>query len=158
MMIRAIGLSAAAGILAVSTAFATGPLGYIKVGAWQGAAYTDDQTGAFAHCTAQSLHPGGAMLFVGLNIWGYWRIGFFRGAWQVVKGQRIALSLTFDGQFRYTQLGLVLSLYNDANIVMVEVPRGFGGDQKVSQFQDLVADGRGSHGGGWRAPPVQSGQ
>ena len=34
-----------------STVFAGGPFGIIRVGKWQGAAYTTDK-GAFSHCTA----------------------------------------------------------------------------------------------------------
>jgi hypothetical protein len=52
-----------AGVVAPS-AFAKGPFGKIRVGDWRGGAYTNDQTGAFSHCTALGRFPNDTILAV----------------------------------------------------------------------------------------------
>ncbi|TMJ23150.1 MAG: serine protease, partial [Alphaproteobacteria bacterium] len=43
----------------ISIAHAAGPFGTIHVGAWNGGAYTDDNTGNFSHCAAGSEYASG---------------------------------------------------------------------------------------------------
>jgi hypothetical protein len=49
-------------MFAGSNAEARGPYGSINVGNWKGGAYTNDQTGAFTHCSAEAggRHSGTA--------------------------------------------------------------------------------------------------
>src|SRR4051794_24738279 len=53
-----------AGALTTFNAQARGPYGSIIVGNWKGGAYTNDQTGAFTHCTAGSLYKSGIYFMV----------------------------------------------------------------------------------------------
>ena len=51
-------LAAFACVAFSATSFAGGPFGIIRVGKWQGAAYTTDK-GAFSHCTAVAKFDNG---------------------------------------------------------------------------------------------------
>jgi hypothetical protein len=42
-----------------SSAQGAGPFGSIHVGEWSGGAYTNDQTGAFSHCSAATGYASG---------------------------------------------------------------------------------------------------
>ncbi len=46
-------------VFAGSNAEAGGPYGSINVGNWKGGAYTNDQTGAFTHCSAGTQYTSG---------------------------------------------------------------------------------------------------
>jgi S1-C subfamily serine protease len=92
---------ALAGALWASAALAGGPYGSIHVGAWSGGAFTDDSTGAFSHCAAQTGYASGITLMVGQNAAGNWLLGFSHPSWQFLKGETFPLDVTFDGQAQY---------------------------------------------------------
>lgn len=75
---------------------ARGPYGSIKVGNWQGGAYTNDVNGEFSSCTAASTYKSGitVIVLVGANM--TWRLAFAHDNWKLVKN--FPLILTFDGQ------------------------------------------------------------
>ena len=50
-----------------SPVLAAGPFGSIHVGNWNGGAYTNDQTGAFSHCSAATGYASGVGVLVGQN-------------------------------------------------------------------------------------------
>jgi hypothetical protein len=56
------------------TTFAGGPFGIIRVGKWQGAAYTTDK-GAFSHCTAAAKFDSSLAIIIAQNANRSWIIG-----------------------------------------------------------------------------------
>src|ERR1035438_296917 len=70
----------------VSVASAAGPFGTIHVGAWNGGAYTDDNTGAFSHCAAGSEYASGVSLIVSQTASNSWLLGFGSTAFHFTKG------------------------------------------------------------------------
>ena len=83
-------------IFATANADARGPYGSIKVGNWQGGAYTNDASGEFSSCSAASAYKSGitVIVLVGANM--TWRLAFANSNWKLVKN--FPLILTFDGQ------------------------------------------------------------
>src|SRR5579864_8505840 len=94
-------VSALAGALWASAALAAGPYGSIHIGAWNGGAFTDDNTGAFSHCAAQSGYASGITLIVGQNTAGNWLLAFSHPSWQFLKDETFPLDVTFDGQAQF---------------------------------------------------------
>jgi S1-C subfamily serine protease len=84
----------------VSMAHAAGPFGTIHVGAWNGGAYTDDNTGAFSHCAAGSEYASGVSLVVSQTASNAWLLGFASTAFHFNKGDTLPIDVTFDGQFQ----------------------------------------------------------
>lgn len=84
----------------VSIAHAAGPFGTIHVGAWNGGAYTDDNTGAFSHCAAGSEYASGVSLIVSQTASNAWLLGFGSTAFHFTKGDTLPIDVTFDGQFQ----------------------------------------------------------
>ncbi len=84
-------LLAAFACIGFSTAsFAGGPFGIIRVGKWQGAAYTTDK-GAFSHCTAAAKFDNGLALILAENANRSWLIGAGDPGWQFRDGQSVTL-------------------------------------------------------------------
>jgi S1-C subfamily serine protease len=82
----------------VSVANAAGPFGSIHVGAWNGGAYTDNNTGAFSHCAAGSEYASGVSLIVSQTASNSWLLGFGSTAFHFTKGDTLPIDVTFDGQ------------------------------------------------------------
>src|ERR1700753_2514543 len=82
----------------MSMAHAAGPYGNIHVGIWRGGAFTDDNTGAFSHCSAATAYASGITLVVGQNASNGWLLGFASPAFHLTKGNTVPLDVTFDGQ------------------------------------------------------------
>src|SRR5690242_14099717 len=59
-------LAALACVAFSATSFAGGPFGMIRVGKWQGAAYTTAK-GAFSHCTAAAKFDSGRAIILAQN-------------------------------------------------------------------------------------------
>src|ERR1700733_3714512 len=84
--------------LALGRAEAAGPFGTITVGNWRGGAYTDDKTGAFAHCAAGATYQSHIYFMVSMGQDFSWAFGFAHEDWQLTTGQAFPLAITFDGQ------------------------------------------------------------
>jgi S1-C subfamily serine protease len=96
---------AVGGALWTSAAIAAGPFGSIHVGAWNGGAFTDDNTGAFSHCAAQTGYASGVTLVVGQNAAGAWLLGFSHPSWRIAAGEISPIDVTFDGQAQFHLFG-----------------------------------------------------
>ncbi|MBV9461517.1 MAG: trypsin-like peptidase domain-containing protein [Bradyrhizobium sp.] len=81
-----------------SIANAKGPFGNIHVGQWKGGAFTDDNTGAFSHCSASSIYGNDVILVVGQNAENSWLLGFASPTFRLTKGNTVPVDVTFDGQ------------------------------------------------------------
>lgn len=121
----------------VSVASAAGPFGTIHVGAWNGGAYTDDNTGAFSHCAAGSEYASGVSLIVSQTASNSWLLGFGSTAFHFTKGDTLPIDVTFDGQvqarlFATANTAVLISAILPPNVVrtfqksslMVAVARG----------------------------------
>jgi S1-C subfamily serine protease len=95
-----------AAILAGSNAEARGPYGTINVGNWKGGAYTNDQTGAFSHCSAGTQYLSGIYFVVMIDDKGGWSLGFAHENWALKTGQAFPITLTFDGQTPFNVHGI----------------------------------------------------
>ncbi|QDW41768.1 serine protease [Bradyrhizobium sp. KBS0727] len=85
-------------IFAGSNAEARGPYGSINVGNWKGGAYTNDQNGAFTHCSAGTQYTSGIFFMVMIDSSGGWSLAFAHDKWSLTTGEAFPLTLTFDGQ------------------------------------------------------------
>jgi len=82
------------------TAYAGGPFGIIRVGLWQGAAYTNDK-GTFSHCTAAAKFDKGPVLVLLEGADRTWIIGVTDPSWQLRDRESLSLLLTFDNQSKF---------------------------------------------------------
>jgi S1-C subfamily serine protease len=113
-------------LLTATVADARGPYGTIKVGNWQGGAFTSDSTGEFTSCTAFSSYKSGIVVFVIVSANMTWRLGFSSDSWRLVKN--FPLILTFDGQQPFNVLGQVIG----PKLVGVDMPDN---STLISQFR-----------------------
>ncbi|QOZ22722.1 S1C family serine protease [Bradyrhizobium sp. CCBAU 51753] len=97
---------------------ARGPYGSISVGNWQGGAFTNDNNGAFTHCSAGTTYQSGIFFMVSIAENGSWRLGFSHESWRLTPGEAFPLTLTFDGQPAFNVYGMPLG----AKLVSVEMP------------------------------------
>lgn len=81
-----------------SSALAKGPFGSIKIGQWQGGAYTDDKTGAFSHCAVGAGYQNGLHFMISQNIQGQWSVGFAGPSLNFTTGEMVSFDVIFDGQ------------------------------------------------------------
>jgi S1-C subfamily serine protease len=96
-------------ILAGSSADARGPYGAINVGNWKGGAYTNDQTGAFSHCSAGTQYLSGIYFVVMIDDKAGWSLGFAHEKWTFTTGQAFPIALTFDGQAPFNVHGVPIA-------------------------------------------------
>jgi S1-C subfamily serine protease len=110
-------VSAIAGAFWTSTTLAAGPFGTIHVGLWRGGAYTNDSTGAFSHCAAQSEHANGVSLLIGQFADHTWSLGLGGASANVTPGATFPIDIIlFDGQTQFRVVG------NAANSKLISAP------------------------------------
>lgn len=68
-----------------------------KVGAWQGGAYSNNQTKQFNHCAATASYRSGVMMLFSVNKTYHWSIGFASNSWRLNRGAEYPLRLDIDG-------------------------------------------------------------
>ena len=110
-----------------SGAEAKGPYGTIRVGLWQGGAFTNDTTGQFSHCAAVAPYVSGIVLAVALDAAGGWGLGFSHQDWQLAD-EVFPIELTFDGRSKFHVFGKVIS----RNQVFVPMPNN---SALIAQFR-----------------------
>jgi S1-C subfamily serine protease len=96
-------------MFAGSKAEARGPYGSINVGNWKGGAYTNDQTGAFSHCSAGTQYTSGIYFVVIIDNGGGWSLAFAHEKWSLTTGEAFPLVLTFDGQQPFNVHGVPIA-------------------------------------------------
>jgi hypothetical protein len=126
-LLRSISYGMAWSAVFASSAFAAGPMGSIHVGNWNGGAFTNDQTGAFSHCSAAASYANGVSLIVGQNVAGNWLLGFGSPAFHLNQGETFPIDVTFDGQTQFHLFGTAVS----ANLVISILP----GSTTIEQFK-----------------------
>ena len=119
-------------IFAGSNAQARGPYGSISVGNWKGGAYTNDQTGAFSHCSAIAQYASGVFFVVMIDGNGGWSLGFMHEQWKLKTGEAFPLTLTFDGQQPFNVHGVPIA----DKLVRVPMPSN---SSLISQFRRAKA-------------------
>ena len=79
---------------------AKGPYGQIHVGDWSGGAFTNDATGKFSGCSAETTYNNGVnsiQFVVRVTETGGWMWGFVSQQWRLTPGEAILVDLVFDG-------------------------------------------------------------
>jgi S1-C subfamily serine protease len=125
-------------VAAVPVAFSAGPFGTIRVGAWVGGAYTDDNTRAFSHCAAGTDYKNGVGLIVGQNADSSWLIGFANQAFQLTTGETFPIDVTFDGR---TQVRLFGSAVTSVLVTAILPPNAA---QELRKSSLMVAMAKGA--------------
>jgi hypothetical protein len=95
MRVLAIAAVAAAASLVAPAKAAT--ITDYKVAGWNMAAFTDDRTGRFTHCTASARYKNGFLLLFSVNQAFLWSIGFSNPDWNLRQGRDSNVSFTIDG-------------------------------------------------------------
>jgi len=121
----------------VSIAGAAGPFGTIHVGAWNGGAYTDNNTGAFSHCAAGSEYASGVSLIVSQTASNSWLLGFGSTAFHFTKGDTLPIDVTFDGQFQ----AKLFATANSAVLISAIMPPNVARTFQKSSLMVAVARG-----------------
>src|SRR6188472_4214632 len=93
--------SVVSGASLATSSLAAGPFGSIHVGNWNGGAYTNDQTGAFSHCSAATEYGSGITVVVGQNAIGNWLLAFGSPTFRLTPYETFPIDVTFDGQAQY---------------------------------------------------------
>jgi S1-C subfamily serine protease len=96
-MLRSFAFACLINLAVLSAAFAAGPFGTIRIGAWIGGAFTDDNTGAFSHCAASTSYASGVTVIVGQNANTSWLLGFTSSGFHLTVGETFPVDITFDG-------------------------------------------------------------
>jgi len=121
----------------VSIASAAGPFGTIHVGAWNGGAYTDNNTGAFSHCAAGSEYASGVSLIVSQTASNSWLLGFGSTAFHFTKGDTLPIDVIFDGQFQ----AKLFATANSAVLISAIMPPNVARTFQKSSLMVAVARG-----------------
>jgi S1-C subfamily serine protease len=137
-MLRSFALACLVNLAILSAACAAGPFGSIHVGAWNGGAFTDDNTGAFSHCGASTNYASGVTVVVGQNANASWLLGFNSAGFRFTAGETFPLDITFDGQ---SQVRLFTTAISPTFIFGVMPPNAARDFQKASL---MVAVAKGS--------------
>ena len=97
---------------------AGGPYGSISVAGWSGGAYTNDNTGEFSNCIASANYKSGINFGVLVSNTFNWVLAFSHPNWNLAKGQKFLIVLSFDGRNTFNVDGVVAS----SNAVLVPMP------------------------------------
>jgi len=137
-MLRSFTFACLIDLAVLSAACAAGPFGTIHVGAWNGGAFTDDNTGAFSHCGASTNYASGVTVVVGQNANASWLLGLTSSGFHLTAGETFPLDITFDGQ---SQVRLFTTAISPTFISGVMPPNAARDFQKASL---MVAVAKGS--------------
>jgi hypothetical protein len=88
---------------------AGGPYGSISVAGWSGGAYTNDNTGEFSNCIASANYKSGINFGVLVSNTFNWVLAFSHPNWNLAKGQKFLIVLSFDGRNTFNVDGVVAS-------------------------------------------------
>jgi hypothetical protein len=105
-------------VATVTPASARGPYGSISTAGWSGGAYTNDNTGEFSNCIASANYKSGINFGVLVSNTFSWMLAFSHPNWNLAKGQKFPIVLSFDGRNTFNVDGVVAS----NSVVMVPMP------------------------------------
>jgi S1-C subfamily serine protease len=137
-MLRSFAFACLVDLAVLSAACAAGPFGTIRVGAWSGGAFTDDNTGAFSHCAASTNYASGVTVVVGQNANASWLLGFTSTGFHLTAGETFPVDITFDGQSQARLFTTAITSNFISGVMPPNVARDF---QKASL---MVAVAKGS--------------
>jgi S1-C subfamily serine protease len=137
-MLRSFAFACLVNLAVLSAACAAGPFGTIHVGAWNGGAFTDDNTGGFSHCGASTNYASGVTVVVGQNANASWLFGLTSSGFHLTAGETFPLDITFDGQ---SQVRLFTTAVSPTFISGILPPNAARDFQKASL---MVAVAKGS--------------
>lgn len=79
-------LAAAAGIAFGATAASSAEIAKLRIGNWQGGAFSNDQNGTFSHCAASARYKSGITLVFSVSNDRVWSMGFSSSTWNLNRG------------------------------------------------------------------------
>jgi S1-C subfamily serine protease len=103
-----------------ASSHAAGPIQRLQVGNWHGGSFTNDQTGAFSHCSALSSYKSGILLMVLVNSSFRWSLRLARPGAQMTPGVSVLVEVTFNGRSQYHVVAFVLT----NELVEIPMPEG----------------------------------
>jgi len=116
MWLRSFVVASVLQVMLAGFANAAGPFGTIRVGNWNGGAYSNDSTGGFSHCAASTPYANGVTLLVGQDANNSWLLGFANPAFRFKKGENLTIDVTFDGQ---AEVRLFATAFSDVMVSAV---------------------------------------
>lgn len=79
-------LAAAAGIALGTAAASSAEIAKLRIGNWQGGAFSNDQNGTFSHCAASARYKSGITLVFSVSNDRVWSMGFSSSTWNLNRG------------------------------------------------------------------------
>lgn len=68
----------------------------LKIGSWNGGAYTNNQTGDFSHCVASARYKSGTNLLFSVTKSGRWTMGMANNTWNLARNTRYNVQFQVD--------------------------------------------------------------
>lgn len=78
--------TAAAGIALGASAASSAEIAKLRIGNWQGGAFSNDQNGTFSHCAASARYNSGITLVFSISNNRVWSMGFSSSTWNLNRG------------------------------------------------------------------------
>ncbi|HRE20852.1 MAG TPA: hypothetical protein PKW21_07445 [Rhabdaerophilum sp.] len=78
--------AAAAGIALGASAASSAEIAKLRIGNWQGGAFSNDQNGTFSHCAASARYKSGITLVFSVSNNRVWSMGFSSSTWNLNRG------------------------------------------------------------------------
>ncbi len=91
-----VALALAGAMTLVSNSASAEKIAELKAGAWNGGAYSNNETGQFSHCAASARYKSGTTLLFSVTRTGKWSMGFANDAWSVTPGSTYDLAYRVD--------------------------------------------------------------
>ncbi len=131
------------GIASGSQSAVSAEIAKLKIGNWDGGAFTNDSTGAFSHCAASARYKSGITLLFSVTGDGVWSMGFSSPTWQLTANTTYPVRYRVD-EGEYIQ-GTALA--KNAQLAQVFLPRNdslfaafrFGGMLRVEAERQTLS-------------------
>lgn len=93
----------------------------IRIGAWEGDAYTSGSTGTFSHCAASGAYESGIVFIVSVDRNFGWSLGFMHESWSLREGESLPITLLFDRRSEFRVIGTAVNV-EGYTMVQVSMP------------------------------------
>lgn len=84
--IRLAAVAAIAGLALGASAASAAEIAKLRIGNWQGGAFSNDQNGTFSHCAASARYKSGITLVFSVSNNRVWSMGFSSSTWNLNRG------------------------------------------------------------------------
>jgi hypothetical protein len=125
-------LSALTFSIVSGAALAAGPHDRVSVGNWNGGSFSDDKSGLFSYCMASTPYKSGIHFSVAVTKKFSWDLVFFHPEWRLSAGERIPITMIFDGHSKFDFQASAIS----PTMVMIPMPDN---SRLIQVFRQSVA-------------------